>query len=53
MASRDNRDLMIALPLDYIVAWLKEKHACMPQNVGRERQRDVRLFRNDGVVDMD
>ncbi|GMP62434.1 hypothetical protein CsSME_00024544 [Camellia sinensis var. sinensis] len=52
MDSPNNRDLMMALPLDYIVAWLKEKHACTPHNVGRERQRDVRLFGSDGVVNM-
>ncbi|XP_028096055.1 uncharacterized protein LOC114295968 [Camellia sinensis] len=53
MDSPDNHDLMMALLLDYIIAWLKEKRACTPQNVGRERQRDVRLFGSDGVVNMD
>ncbi|KAL7245220.1 hypothetical protein ACSBR2_000524 [Camellia fascicularis] len=53
MDSPDNHDLMMDLPLDYIVAWLKEKRACTPQNVGKERQRDVHLFGSDGVVDMD
>ncbi|KAL7238293.1 hypothetical protein ACSBR2_004408 [Camellia fascicularis] len=52
MNSSNNRDLMMALSLDYIVAWLKEKRACTPHNVGRERQRDVRLFDSDDVVNM-
>ncbi|CAL5349293.1 unnamed protein product [Camellia sinensis] len=53
MDSPDNRDIIMALPMDYIVNWLTEKRACTPANVGRERERDVRLFGSDGVVDMD
>ncbi|KAL7207648.1 hypothetical protein ACSBR1_029571 [Camellia fascicularis] len=53
MDSPDNRDIIMALPMDYIVNWLTEKRACTPANVGRERERNVRLFGSDGVVDMD
>ncbi|GMP52140.1 hypothetical protein CsSME_00018079 [Camellia sinensis var. sinensis] len=49
----DNRDIIMALPVDYIAKWLKEKRVCTPANVGRDRERDVRLFGSDGVVDMD
>lgn len=30
MDSPDNRDIMMAIPLDYAVNWLKEKRACTP-----------------------
>ncbi|GMP38292.1 hypothetical protein CsSME_00009594 [Camellia sinensis var. sinensis] len=53
MDSPDNRDIIMSLPQDYIVNWLKEKRACTPANVRRERERDVHLFGSDGVVDMD
>lgn len=53
MDSPDNRDIMMALPLDYVVNWLKEKRASTPQNAGKERQRDVCLFGRDGVVVID
>ncbi|GMQ07564.1 hypothetical protein CsSME_00051710 [Camellia sinensis var. sinensis] len=52
MDSPDNHDLIMSLPQDYIVNWLKEKRACMLANVGRKREWDVRLFMSDGVVDM-
>ncbi|GMP72362.1 hypothetical protein CsSME_00030433 [Camellia sinensis var. sinensis] len=53
MDSSDNRDIIMALPVDYIVNWLKEKCACTLAKVGKDRERDVRLFGSDGVVDMD
>ncbi|GMQ04917.1 hypothetical protein CsSME_00050156 [Camellia sinensis var. sinensis] len=53
MDSPDNRYLTMSLSQDYIVNWLKEKRACTLANVGREHERDIRVFRSDGVVDMD
>lgn len=53
MDSPDNRDLIMGLPLDYIVNWLKEKRVITHQPVVVERSRGVRLFGQDGVVDMD
>ncbi|KAI7995869.1 L10-interacting MYB domain-containing protein [Camellia lanceoleosa] len=53
MDSPDNRDLIMGLPLDYVVNWLKEKRAITHQPVVVERSRGVRLFGQDGVVDMD
>ncbi|KAL7222045.1 hypothetical protein ACSBR1_023879 [Camellia fascicularis] len=39
MDSLDNRDIIMALPVDYIVNWLTEKRACTPANVGRDHER--------------
>lgn len=51
--SLDNRDIIMALPVDYIVNWLIEKRTCTPANVGRDCERGTQLFRSDGVVDLD
>ncbi|GMP81401.1 hypothetical protein CsSME_00036125 [Camellia sinensis var. sinensis] len=53
MDSPDNRDIIMDLPQNYIVNWLTEKRACMPANVGRDRERRTRLFRSGGSVDLD
>ncbi|GMP37610.1 hypothetical protein CsSME_00009215 [Camellia sinensis var. sinensis] len=53
MNSPDNRDIIMALPVDYIVNWLTEKCVCTPANVGRDHERGTELFRSDGIVDLD
>ncbi|XP_028122376.1 uncharacterized protein LOC114319555 [Camellia sinensis] len=53
MDSPDNRDIIMALPHNYIVNWLTEKHACTPANVDRDREWGTWLFRNGGAVDLD
>ncbi|CAL5377040.1 unnamed protein product [Camellia sinensis] len=53
MNSPDNRDIIMALPVDYIVNWLTKKCACTPANVGRDHERGIELFRSDGVVNLD
>ncbi|XP_028120259.1 uncharacterized protein LOC114317701 [Camellia sinensis] len=51
MDSPDNRDVMMGLPVDCIVAWLKEKRAiCHPTVVSGTR--GVSLFGRDGVLDL-
>ncbi|CAL5443619.1 unnamed protein product [Camellia sinensis] len=53
MNSLDNRDIIMAFPMNYIVNWLTEKRACTPTNVGRDRERWTQLFRSDGTVDLE
>ncbi|GMP95334.1 hypothetical protein CsSME_00044419 [Camellia sinensis var. sinensis] len=53
MDSPDNHHLIMDLSLDYIVNWLKEKRVIIHPPVVVERSRGVRLFGQDGVVDMD
>ncbi|GMP70057.1 hypothetical protein CsSME_00029083 [Camellia sinensis var. sinensis] len=53
MDSPDNCDLIMGLPLDYIVNWLKEKRVITHQPVVVEWSRGARLFGQDGVIDMD
>ncbi|GMP98759.1 hypothetical protein CsSME_00046522 [Camellia sinensis var. sinensis] len=54
MDSPNNRDIIIALPQNYIVNWLTEKRACTLVNVGRDREGGgTRLFGNGGAVDLD
>ncbi|XP_028118949.1 uncharacterized protein LOC114316491 [Camellia sinensis] len=53
MDSPDNRDIIMALPQNYIVNWLTEKRACTPANVGRDREGGTRLFGSGGAVDLD
>ncbi|CAL5408826.1 unnamed protein product [Camellia sinensis] len=53
MDSPDNRDIIMALPQNYIINWLTEKRACTPTNVGRDREWGTRLFRSGGAVDLD
>ncbi|KAL7184616.1 hypothetical protein ACSBR2_026713 [Camellia fascicularis] len=53
MDSPDNWDIIMALPVNYIMNWLTEKHACMPTNVGRDREWGTQLFGSDGAVDLD
>ncbi|GMP97614.1 hypothetical protein CsSME_00045794 [Camellia sinensis var. sinensis] len=53
MDSPDNRDNIIALPVNYIVNWLTEKCASTPANVGRDCERGTQLFGSDGAVDLD
>ncbi|XP_028101559.1 uncharacterized protein LOC114300878 isoform X2 [Camellia sinensis] len=52
MDSPDNCDLLMGLPLDYIVNWLKEKCVITHQPIV-ERSHGIRLFRQDGAVNMD
>ncbi|GMP29244.1 hypothetical protein CsSME_00004438 [Camellia sinensis var. sinensis] len=53
MDSPDNRDIIIALPVNYIVNWLIEKRACTPANVGKDSERGTQLFGSGGAVDLD
>ncbi|GMP23104.1 hypothetical protein CsSME_00000828 [Camellia sinensis var. sinensis] len=53
MDSPNNRDIIMALPVNYIVNWLTEKCACTPANVGRDREQGTQLFRNDVAIDLD
>ncbi|KAI7989097.1 hypothetical protein LOK49_LG13G01715 [Camellia lanceoleosa] len=53
MDSPDNRDIIMALPLNCIVNWLTEKRACTPHNIGMDRQGGTRLFGSGGAVDLD
>ncbi|GMP97265.1 hypothetical protein CsSME_00045587 [Camellia sinensis var. sinensis] len=53
MDSSDNRDIIMALLVNYIVNWLTQKHACMPTNVGRDCEQGTQLFRSDGAIDLD
>ncbi|KAI8022546.1 L10-interacting MYB domain-containing protein [Camellia lanceoleosa] len=53
MDSPDNRDIIMALPQNYIVNWLTKKRACTPANVGKDREGGTRLFRSGGAVDLD
>ncbi|XP_028094994.1 uncharacterized protein LOC114295020 [Camellia sinensis] len=53
MDSPDNRDIIMALPQNYIVNWLTEKRACTPANVGRDHDGGTRLFGSGGAVDLD
>ncbi|CAL5422436.1 unnamed protein product [Camellia sinensis] len=53
MDSPDNRDIIMALPQNYIVNWLTEKRACTPANVGRDCEGGRRLFESGGAVDLD
>ncbi|CAL5332994.1 unnamed protein product [Camellia sinensis] len=53
MDSPDNRDIIMALPQNYIVNWLTEKRAYMPANVGRDHDGGTRLFGSSGAVDLD
>ncbi|GMP72221.1 hypothetical protein CsSME_00030326 [Camellia sinensis var. sinensis] len=53
MDSPDKRNLIMGLPLDYVVNWLKEKRVIAHQPAMVECSHGVRLFRQDGVVDMD
>ncbi|KAI8020805.1 L10-interacting MYB domain-containing protein [Camellia lanceoleosa] len=52
MDSPNNCDLIMGLPLDNIVNWLKEKRVITHQPVMVEWSPGVRLFGQDGVVDM-
>ncbi|GMP90251.1 hypothetical protein CsSME_00041463 [Camellia sinensis var. sinensis] len=53
MDSPDNWDIIMALPVNYIVNWLTEMRTCTPANVGRDRERRTQLFESGGVVDLD
>ena len=53
MDSPDNRDIIMALPVNYIVNWLTEKCAYTLANVRRDRERGTQLFGSDGVVDLE
>ncbi|GMP72638.1 hypothetical protein CsSME_00030590 [Camellia sinensis var. sinensis] len=53
MDSPDNRDIIMALPQNYIVNWLTEKRTCTQANVGRDREWGTRLFGSGGAIDLD
>ncbi|CAL5384044.1 unnamed protein product [Camellia sinensis] len=53
MDSPDNRDIIVALPQNYIVNWLTEKRACTLANVGRDHDGGTQLFGSGGAVDLD
>ncbi|CAL5406728.1 unnamed protein product [Camellia sinensis] len=53
MDSPNNRDIIVALLVDYIVNWLIEKCAHTPANVGKDCEWGTQLFGSDGVVDLD
>ncbi|KAI8017351.1 hypothetical protein LOK49_LG04G03616 [Camellia lanceoleosa] len=53
MDSPDNCDLLMGLPLDYILNWLKEKRVITHQPVMVKCSHGIRLFGQDGVADMD
>ncbi|XP_028084534.1 uncharacterized protein LOC114285665 [Camellia sinensis] len=53
MDSPDIRDIIMALPQNYIVNWLTEKRACTPANVGRDHDGGTRLSGSGGAVDLD
>ncbi|GMP30254.1 hypothetical protein CsSME_00005001 [Camellia sinensis var. sinensis] len=53
MDSLDNCDLLMGLSLDYILNWLKKKRVITHRPIMVKRSRGIRLFGQDGVVDMD
>ncbi|CAL5327035.1 unnamed protein product [Camellia sinensis] len=51
MDSLDNRDIIMALPVNYIINWLTKKRAYTSANVGRDRELGTQLFGSGGAVD--